>query len=303
MPAIRRLIQQSAESLQSLATHHGINPKTVAKQRERTSMADAVMGPKPTSTMLTPEQEAIAVAFRQQTQLPLDDCLYALQETIPQFSPLALHRLFQRHGVSRLPAPEPGAKKKKFEYYPIGYLHVDFAEVHIEEGRVYLFVAIDHTSKLAFAEVLPHATKMLAADFLRRVLAAIPYKAHKALTDNDIKLGDMPYQMYAWRHIFACGCDEHGVEHCFIKPVHPWTNGQVERFNRTLKEATVRHYHHPTTAELNEHLQAFLLAYNHGKRLQRLRGKTPHEFICQQWQLNPPIFTRDPIQLALGLYS
>ena len=302
-PAVRRLIQQSPQSLQSLATRHGINPKTVAKWRARTSTADAPMGPKPASTVLTAEEEAIAVAFRQHTQLPLDDCLYALQKTIPHLSRSALHRLFQRHGISRLPGPEPAEKKKKFKDYPIGYLHVDFAEVHTEEGRVYLFVAIDRTSKLAFAELQPRATKMLAADFLRRVLAAIPYKVHKVLTDNGTQFGNMPHQVYAWRHIFDRVCDEHGIEHRFTKPAHPWTNGQVERFNRTLKEATVRRYHYQTTTELNEHLQAFLLAYNHAKRLKRLRGKTPHEFICQQWHLNPTIFIRDPTQLTLGLYT
>ena len=95
------------------------------------------MGPKPASTVLTAAEEAIAVAFRQHTQLPLDDCLDALQETIPHLSRSALHRLSQRHGISRLPAPEPAEKKEKFTDCPIGYLHVDFAEVHTEEGKVY----------------------------------------------------------------------------------------------------------------------------------------------------------------------
>jgi hypothetical protein len=45
--------------------------------------------------------------------------------------------LFQRHGVSRLPGPEPAEKKKKFKAYPIGYLHVDFAEVRTEQGKRY----------------------------------------------------------------------------------------------------------------------------------------------------------------------
>lgn len=52
------------------------------------------MGPEPASTVLTTEEEALAVAFRQHTLLPLDDCLYALQETIPQLSRSALHRCF-----------------------------------------------------------------------------------------------------------------------------------------------------------------------------------------------------------------
>jgi transposase-like protein len=263
------------------------------------------MGPKPASTVLTVEEEAIAVAFRQHTLLPLDDCLYALQETIPHLSRSALHRCFQRHGVSRLPLSEDGqaAPKKKFKNYPIGYLHVDFAEVHTQEGRQYLFVAIDRTSKVAFAELHPKAKRMVAADFLRRVLEKLPYKVHTVLTDNGVQFTPQPHQLLPGGHSFDRICREYDVEHRLTKPAHPWTNGQVERFNRTLKEATVQRYHYESTAQLNEHLQTFLLAYNHAKRLKRLRGLTPHEFICVQWQKNPTIFTRDPTQLTLGLYS
>ena len=121
-------------------------------------------GPKPASTVLTPAEEAAIVLFRQQTLLPLDDCLYTLQEAIPHLSRSALHRCFQRHGISRLPPSEDGSEtlKKKFKDYPLGYLHLDFAEVHTEEGKQYLFVAIDRTSKLAFAELHPHATQAVA---------------------------------------------------------------------------------------------------------------------------------------------
>jgi len=72
---VRRSIQRSQQSLQTLATRHGINAKTVAKWRKRPTTADAVRGPKPVSTVLTAEEEAIAVAFRKHTLLPLDDCL------------------------------------------------------------------------------------------------------------------------------------------------------------------------------------------------------------------------------------
>ena len=97
-PATRRLIQQSTESLQTLATRFGIDPKTVAKWRSRTTTDEAVRGPKPASTVLTPAEEAALVLFRTQTLLPLDDCLYALQEASPHLRRSALHRCFQRHG-------------------------------------------------------------------------------------------------------------------------------------------------------------------------------------------------------------
>ena len=40
----------------------------------------------PKSTVLTVEEDAIIVAFRRRTLLPLDDCLYALQATIPNLT-------------------------------------------------------------------------------------------------------------------------------------------------------------------------------------------------------------------------
>src|SRR6187397_2827013 len=143
--AVRRAIQNSQESLRVLARRHGINPKTVAKWKKRPSVQDERTGPKePRSTVLTLEEEAIIVAFRRHTLLPLDDCLYALQSTLPQLTRSALHRCLQRHGISRLPEVD-GAKPARtaFKAYPIGYFHIDIAEVQTEQGKRCLFVAID----------------------------------------------------------------------------------------------------------------------------------------------------------------
>lgn len=80
------------------------------------------------------------------TLLSLDDCLYALQSTIPTLTRSNLHRCFQRHNISRLPDLKgKSLDKKKFAQYAIGYVHVDIAEVHTDEGKLYLFVAIDRT--------------------------------------------------------------------------------------------------------------------------------------------------------------
>src|SRR5918997_2347096 len=184
--AIRRAIQHSQESLRALARRYGVNQKTVAKWRQRSSVADQRTGPKDTrSTVLWREDEAIVVAFRRHTLLPLDDCLYALQASIPQLTRSSLHRCFQRHGISRLPevtGDKPA--KRKFKAYPIGYFHLDIAEVHTEEGRLYLLVAIDRTSKFAFAQLHEKATRRVAGNFLRGLAAAVPYKIHTVLTDN-----------------------------------------------------------------------------------------------------------------------
>ena len=105
--AVRRAIQHSQESLRALAKRHGINPKTVAKWKKRTSVQDQRTGPKaPRSTVLSLEEEANIVAFRRHTLLPLDDCVYALQATLPHLTRSGVHRCLQRHGISRLPETE-----------------------------------------------------------------------------------------------------------------------------------------------------------------------------------------------------
>ena len=56
-----------------------------------------------------------------------------------------------------------------------------------------------------------------------------------------------------------------GLRTAFTKSAYPWTNGQVERLHPTLKKVTVRRRDCQTTTEFNEHLQAFLLPYDHAK--------------------------------------
>src|SRR6266511_5410126 len=174
--AVRAAVQRSKASIQELASRYDLNPKTVMKWRKRAFLYDAPMGPKvPRSTVLSAEEEALAVAFRKHTLLPLDDCLYALQATIPHLTRSSLHRCLQRHGISRLPDVEDGKGiKRKFKTYPIGYFHIDIAEVRTAEGRLYLFVAIDRTSKFAFTELHEKATRRVAAAFLRNLINAVP---------------------------------------------------------------------------------------------------------------------------------
>jgi len=301
--AVRRAIQNSQESLNRLAERYDINPKTVAKWKKRENVEDAPMGPKHAhSTILTPEQEAICVAFRKMTLLPLDDCLYTLQASIPSLTRSSLHRCFQRHDISRLPEVEVDKPaKKKFAKYPIGYFHVDIAEVHTEEGKLYLFVAIDRTSKFAYAELLEKYGKAEAAQFLRNLINIVPYCIHTVLTDNGIQFTNRKKDQWAFAHIFDRVCHEHEIEHRLTKVNHPWTNGQVERMNRTLKEATVKRYYYENHQLLKEHLYNFLNAYNFAKRLKTLQGLTPYEYIMKCWQKEPERFKLNPSHHNLGL--
>jgi hypothetical protein len=112
--AIRRAIQNSQESLRARAKRYGINQKIATKWRQRETVADLPTGPKEAkSTVPSIEEEAIIVAFWRHTLLPLDDCLYALQPTIPHLTRSSLHRCLQRHGISRLPEVEGSNDSKK----------------------------------------------------------------------------------------------------------------------------------------------------------------------------------------------
>ncbi len=307
--AIRRAIQNSQASLRALSKRYGINQKTVAKWKKRTSVADLPTGPKePKSTVLSIEEEAIIVAFRKHTLLPLDDCLYALQPTIPRVTRSSLHRCLQRHGIGRLPDVE-GDKpaKKKFKRYPIGYFHIDIAEVQTAEGKLYLFVAIDRTSKFAFVQLLEEGQPCHGCNLPRRAHRGgslqDPHGSHRQrhpIPDFPPRYAEGPTARFI-THMFAMRCRENGIEHRFTKINHPWTNGQVERMNRTIKDATVRRYHYDSHDQFRQHLDDFISAYNFGRRLKTLKGLTPYEFVCKIWTTEPKRFTLNPIHQMPGL--
>lgn len=241
-----------------------------------------------------------------------------MQATIPHLSRSSLHRCLQRHDISRLPEVEGDRPaKRKFKTYPIGYFHIDIAEVQTAESKLHLFVAIDRTSKFAYVELHPKATTAVSGAFLRNLLKAVPYKVHTVLTDNGIQFttpgaggSAVPLIKAAMAagerfraHAFEYACAIADIDHRTTKIRHPWTNGQVERMNRTIKDATVKRFHYDDHAQLRRHLADFIDGYNFGRRLKTLRGLTPYEFIVKCWTSEPERFTLDPTHQMPGLNS
>ncbi len=95
-------------------------------------------------------------------------------------------------------------------------------------------------------------------------------------------------------------CEANGIEYRLTKPNHPWTNGQVERMNRSIKDATVKLYHYGSHDQLRSHLADFLNAYNFARRLKPLSGLTPYEYNCKIWTSEPNIIIVDPIHQTPG---
>lgn len=63
------------------------------------------------------------------------------------------------HSVSRLKQVKGGKyARSAFRQYSMGYFHIDIAEEHTVQGKLYLFVAIDRTLKLALLRLEESAT-------------------------------------------------------------------------------------------------------------------------------------------------
>jgi integrase-like protein len=116
------------------------------------------------------------------------------------------------------------------------------------------------------------------------------------LAHADGKVADLPKnregptRRFLGPHIFDRVCLEHGTEHRLTKPYHPWTDGQAERMNRAVKEATVRAFHYDDLESLKAHVLGLLTAYNFAKHLKALKWKTPFQSSCDAWKSNPSAF-------------
>ena len=110
-------------------------------------------------------------------------------------------------------------------------------------------------------------------------------------------------------------CEANGIEHRLTKPNHPWScedqktvrgtvfpsNGQVERMNRTIKDATVKRFYYEDHNQLRTHLADFMDAYNFARRLKTLGSLTPYKYICKIWTSEPDRFILNPIHQMPGL--
>jgi transposase-like protein len=181
-----------------------------------------------------------------------------------------------------------------------------------ETGRIELEIPRDRQATFDPQLIAKYQRRFLGFDdkivSMRALAAAVPDRITIVLTDNGTHFteptgdGCTPQDINAMRaqgKLFRCqsfelACADLNIEHRLTKPRHPWTNGQVERMNRTIKDATVKRFYYETHDELRKHLADFVAAYNYARRLKTLRGLTSYEAICKAWGESPSQFTADP---------
>jgi transposase InsO family protein len=300
----RLFIKNSSLTIDELATKFSINRKTVMKWKKADSIEDKRSGPKNPKSVLSELEQQLLVEFRRNTKMSLDDIFIAFKDKIPSLSRSNLHRLFVRNGVSKLPK-EAVEKRKKFKDYPPGYAHIDITEIRLKAVKYYLFVAIDRTTKYIFAQLFEQMTIENSCIFLQNFLADYPVKIVKILTDNGAQF---TYELLAKHlrpknkiHPFDCICNANKIEHRLIKFRHPWTNGQVEIYNKLIKNATIKKYFYESFSELNQHIQAFLLYYNYQKPNKQLKYTSPYQKILDYYIKEPNLFKENPMDKIVGL--
>lgn len=169
-----------------------------------------------------------------------------LHETLPANLQYP-HRCLIRHGISKRPNQQQN-KNQHGQFAPtkMGCLHIDSCELHLEQGEQHMFLTIARITKFTH-------------------VAIYSYTIHPVPTDNGIAFTEQaryrnaPTNRFVG-YIVGGVCRQHGIiKHKLTKPYHPWTNGQAERMNLTLEDATITSLHHPNFDVLKTHARAFSL--------------------------------------------
>ena len=193
-----------------------------------------------------------------------------------------LHRVLQRHGVSRLSdldrrsgrvirrieTTRPGELVhldiKKQARIPKGggwrvngVEHKNTAKSRPRIGYAHIHSAIDAYSRLAYSEVHKDETSATNIGFWRRAKAffeSYGITVERVLTDNG--------SCYRSKD-FAAELLEDAIKHTFTKPYKPQTNGKIERFNRTLLNEWAYARPYRSEAARTRALDTWLHLYNH----------------------------------------
>lgn len=244
-PATRRYIQTSGKPVAVLSAELGVSETTIRRWRARSEVADRPHVPHRLRTSMSPVEEALAVELRCHVGLSLDDALEVMRRCVkPDLSRSALHRCWQRHGLSVRPV-QARARTGVFETgQPAGFIHVDVKHLtRLNRQSAYAFIAIDRATRFVHLDIFPTRSAADAAAFFERFLESFPLKVHTVLSDNGSeftdRFGDARWRKRTsgtGRHAFDRVCAAHGVKHRLTRPFRPQTNGMAERFNRRLQE-------------------------------------------------------------------
>jgi transposase InsO family protein len=189
----------------------------------------------------------------------------------------SVYRVLSIRGRNRLRLPQPRSSHRYEKSRPGELLHLDLKYLYCwrNRPREFAYAAVDDFSREAVACIRPKRSSPDAAAFLEQVVETLPYRVESVMTDNDL--------IFTMRHAynpdrktrFQQVCKSLGIAHWLTKPLHPQSNGKVERFFRTLDDECFL-IRDPGCSELRmRDLEEFLWYYNHQRPHLSLHGQTP----------------------------
>ncbi len=290
-PALRLVIKKSDLSTNALAKKYNLSWNTVKKWKDADSVEDKSSRPKNIRTTLTQKQEERICFERKQFKKTIDDIFFTLEGDVPNIYPVKIYRCLKRYGLDIIPGEFRDAERKikKFRRYTIGYIHVDVLYApKINKHREYIFTAIDRVNKIAFIMFNSNKTKDAGEKFLKKLIDFYPYKINYILSDNggEFSHNNLPKSKRPKNklHPFDEVCKKHNIEHRTIKYKHPWTNGMIERFNKTIKYSVLKKITFNSIIHMKYETIGFVNRYNHIKRLRSLNYKTPAQFLFDNYK-------------------
>ena len=201
-----------------------------------------------------------------------------------------LHRIWARHGVSRLSDLDRrgGRTVRRIETSRSGELvHIDIKKqakipkgggwrIHgkgkapdrrrVRDGYAFVHSAIDAYSRLAYSEIHENEQAVTAIGFWRRArafFASYGITVERVMTDNG--------SCYVSR-VFVSELAKAGVTHTRTKPYCPRTNGKVERYNRTLLNEWAYARPYRSEAARTRALDTWLHMYNYHRHHTAIGG-------------------------------
>lgn len=173
-------------------------------------------------------------------------------------------RLIGKRHARRLPK---GLKPSR----PGEIVQVDTMFVSPAPGQAHKhFTAYDPVAKWTVAGVAGRASANLAAGFLDKLLADLPFKVSAIQVDGGSE----------FRADFERACEAKGLHLYVLPPKRPQLNGAVERCNGTWRYEFYAAYDLPhRLAKLQPFVDAFAHRFNHHRPHEALDGRTPAEYL------------------------
>ncbi len=166
-------------------------------------------------------------------------------------------------------------------------IDVKYVPYRIQEGRLgartYQYTAIDDCTRIRFAKIYDGHGIYYLKQFLKDLLAFLPFQIKLIQTDNDVVFTykytahKQAFRKKPKEHYLEGFCKQHKIKHHLIQPGEPELNGKVERSHQTDQHYFYDFHYFKNIKPLQEKFGQWIDHYNHERPHWGIQGQTPVE--------------------------